>query len=146
MLKLLIDSDILIYCLRSKTKWDFVFFLKGLWKEGADLGISVVNRFEILKGSRSKVERERNQRFVDRFELYDLGKETWDNAAFQCADLMEKGSQIDYRDVLIGTLTKDKKMTLVTMNEKHFPGLKPLLRASVPVGKERRKIVFMGAK
>lgn len=140
----LIDSDILIYCSRRATRNDFLSFLEGLMKEGSQLSISTMNRFEVLSGCRTKLERERNQAFLDCFELCEFGKELWDKAAFWRRDLSKMGKETGLIDVLIETLVKEKKLVLITMNEKHFTGLKPLLRANVPVGKGRRRVVFMG--
>lgn len=87
------------------------------------LSISIVTRFEILRGLRVKgatTQLSRFERFCSTNLVLPLTEEIVDRAADVYADLHRRGTLIGDADILIGATALIHGLVVVTNNEAHF--------------------------
>ena len=93
------------------------------------LTISIITRFEVLRGLKVKnatVQLQTFQQFCDENEILPLENTVVDRAADIYTDLYRRGIMIDDADILIAATALTHGLTVVTNNQKHFsrvPGL-----------------------
>lgn len=120
---ILIDSDVLIYCLREHTKADFLDTLQQFLRNDVPLAISHINIFEILAGSRPQ-EIKTHTAFLQRFPLIPINAGASVRAAAWYRRYRKKGVTLSIGDLLIAGIAKNNEMQLLTLNKKHFPMFK----------------------
>lgn len=120
---ILIDSDVLIYCLRTKTKNVFYDFLESFIHQGEHLGITHINVFEILCGTLPN-EMRNNRLFLSRFPIVPMDGSSAELAAQWFGNYRKKGYTLSLGDLFIAGLAKTHDSALLTLNVKDFPMLK----------------------
>lgn len=117
MSKYLLDSDIIIWCLRGKRKTlDLVKKIEG---EGvpACCALSII---EIMLGVK-KGEEKATSAFLDALDVYSVDKDVAKLAAKYIQDYKSKDQTLDFVDASIAAVCSINKLVLVTYNAKHFP-------------------------
>ena len=117
--KILLDTDVLIYILEKADK----SFLEKIIRE-YDFYISVITYFEFLVGAYRTNKLFLKDLLENNFFIIPITEEIADKGAKMQAKLMEKGTPIDPRDIVIGATAIVERMPLCTFNLKHFSKLK----------------------
>lgn len=120
---ILIDSDVLIHCLRSGTKVVFYDFLKNFLQQGEHLAITHINIFEILSGTRPQ-EMKLNRLFLGQLPVVPADSSSVELAAQWYRIYRKKGFTLSLADLFIAGLAKTHDSALLTQNIKDFPMLK----------------------
>lgn len=123
----LIDTDIIIYSLKSHTNVQGNFRLHS-----NDIKtISVITYGELAHGAKKSRDRQKNMATVRRlselFPVVDVTKSIMETFAELKTELQRQGKIIEDMDLIIAATAISMNYTLVTNNEKHFsriPGLK----------------------
>jgi tRNA(fMet)-specific endonuclease VapC len=119
--KALLDTDILSAIMKKHPT--AIAHAKGYLKTHGRFTISIITRFEILRGLKSKKARTQLTRF-DHFcsvnEVLQLTDEIIIKAADIYADLYQRGELISDADILIAASALVNDLTVVTNNEDHF--------------------------
>lgn len=117
MPKFLIDSDIIIWCLRGRR--EVIALLEELQKLGmpACSSISIV---EVQLGVMSG-EEEKTSKFLNSLEVYPVGREIANLAGKYIRKLKAKGITLEIPDAIVGATCILHNLTLVTYNIKHYP-------------------------
>ena len=118
-----LDTDVLVSDLRGKTA-----FLRDL--RDRDLTTTVVNAFELFHGAYKSREAPANlsaaRGLLDSLRVLDLDLRTAERAGEVLARAQKSGENIEIRDLLIGCMAKERGLSILTYNVKHFrmiPGL-----------------------
>lgn len=120
---ILIDSNVLIYCLRQNTKIGFLNLLQQFLAEDIPLAISHISIFEILAGSRLK-EIKSHTSFLQKFPVIPLNADASVVAAKWYRKYRKSGATLSIGDLLIAGISITNKTQLLTLNKKHFPMFK----------------------
>lgn len=120
---ILVDSNVLVYCLRSSTKGNFLSFLQQFLTQDKRLAISHINLFEILAGCKSN-ELPATELFLSRFPLFLFGSKAISRAALWYRVYRKKGKTLSIGDLFIAGIVRENRMGLLTMNQRDFPMLK----------------------
>lgn len=124
-MKYLIDTDVLIDNIRSKSKLDATVIEEGS-------AISIINLGELVYGSFKSINPPKALELVENLlrdfnlEIINLEKEIIYVFGKLKADLEQKGVKLDDFDLLLAATAKVNSLILVTRNQKHFqriPGL-----------------------
>lgn len=122
-----IDTDVLVDFLRAEP--EAIEFVMA--NELNSLATTYINVFELYYGAMGSSSKERNLAAVDKLvsqlRILNLSRDSVREAGRILADLERKGMQIDFRDMLIGTIALAEGFSLKTKNIKHFsriPGLR----------------------
>lgn len=117
MSKYLLDSDIIIWCLRGRK--ETIELVKKIQDEGipACCALSVI---EIMLGAKKREEKT-TQAFLDALDVYAVDKNVANLAAKYIRDYKPKGQTLDFVDASIAATCLINKLVLVTYNAKHFP-------------------------
>ena len=120
-MKYLLDTDICIYIINKRP----AKVIERLRKfEPGNLGISVITLSELQKGVSKSLNKKKNQNVLDHFisVFTVLSYEPSDAKAYGeiVANLEEKGQIIGGNDLFIAAHALNRKLTLVTNNEKEF--------------------------
>jgi tRNA(fMet)-specific endonuclease VapC len=121
-----LDTDFLINFIKGKD--DEVDFI-NLHEAKSTLATTQINLFELYLGAylrKNGVEIQLIDRLSDSLKVLNLTAESSKIAAHDLAHLKMKGKEIDFRDVLIGAITKVSDFSIKTNNKKHFsriPGI-----------------------
>ena len=107
------DTNLLIEYLRGNER---VVRLFERYRKNDEIRITIINAYEILKGSRS-VEQPVLQRFLARFPVLYLDDEAASHSARIYQDLRREGKQANDTDVLISGICISNKAKLVTMDK-----------------------------
>ena len=118
----LIDSDIIIWCLRGRR--DIIALLEELQKFGvpACSSISIVEvQLGVIKG-----EEEKTSKFLNSLEVYPVDRKIANLAGEYIRKYKKKGISLEIPDAIVGATCILHNLTLVTFNKKHYPfrGLK----------------------
>jgi len=119
----ILDSDILIYCLRQNTKEVFLNLLQEFLANEKSLAISHINIFEILAGSLPK-EIKLHTAFLQRFPIIPLNADSAVAAATWYRTYRKRGATLSVGDLFIAGIVKINKTQLLTLNKNHFPMFK----------------------
>lgn len=123
----LIDSDILIYCLKGEKQVATNF----LRHETEAKYISVISYGELLYGAHNSQKIEKNLAVVYKlrnlFRIINVDQAVIEIFAKLKAQNRKVGQIVDDMDLMIAATALCNNLTLVTNNEKHFKGLSGLL-------------------
>ena len=119
--EVLLDTDILSALLRPHPNamtraQDYIL-------EHVQLNISIITRFEVLRGLKTRDARSQLRTFEDfctKHNVLELSDEIVVRASDIYADLSRRGELIDDLDVLIAATALVYGMTIATNNERHF--------------------------
>lgn len=114
-----LDTDVIVYHFRGKKK------LQVKWLEN-NPAISVITFGELLYGTKKSNQQQENvlkiKNFIKEFdiEIIPIDSEIIELYSQTKIALEKQGNKLDDFDLLIGSTAKDKDLTLVTNNKKHF--------------------------
>lgn len=117
---ILLDSNVLIDCLRKNTKNDFADLLQNFIVDDRLLTIAHVSIFEVLAGSRPE-EIKSHTAFLQNFSVVPLNADAAVAAAKWYRKYRTKGITLSIGDLLIAGISKTNGMQLLTLNKNHFP-------------------------
>jgi len=117
MARYLLDTGIVIRHLRGRG--DIVRLMRALGRTGR-LGISAVTRLEIRAGMHPE-EEHLTDRLLSRLLVYDVDTRIADRAGEY---LRKRDPGLNVPDAIIGATAATHMLTLVTLNRKHFSGLR----------------------
>lgn len=117
MIKYLLDSDFLIWCLRDREESVKFFRQVVLQSLPACSSLSIL---EVELGMR-KGEEQKTQDFLDSLQVVSVTKEIARQAAFYIRFYKTKGRYIDFADAAIAASCIQGGFTLITYNLKHYP-------------------------
>lgn len=125
--KVCLDTDFLVNFLRNKK--EEVNLIKE-YEEDKDLVTTYVNIFELYYGAFRSTKKQENIKAIisllNRIEILNLSNESVKKAAEILVSLEKKGEQIDFRDLLIGTIALVNNYSIKTNNIKHFERIEGL--------------------
>lgn len=113
----LLDSDVIIWCLRGKG--ETIEFVRQLASEGLP-ACSALSVLEVELGMKPD-EEEKTKEFLDSLKVVPVTKETARLAGHYIRTYKKRGRQIDFVDAVIAAGCVLEEMTLVTCNIKHYP-------------------------
>ena len=118
--KICLDTDFLINFLRNNE--EEVNFIKD--NEDKSLATTYINLFELYYGAHKSEFKKQNVNgvslLVERLEILNFSIEVVNKAGEILAELEKKGNLIDFRDILVGTVSLMNDYSLKTNNVKHF--------------------------
>ncbi len=118
--KICLDTDFLIDFLREKKY--AVEFIKEK-EEKTELATTIITLFELYCGAFNSKKIEKIQvidSLSEKLTLLNLSKEASKKAGEIYSILSKKGKIIDFRDILIASITLTNNFSLKTNNLKHF--------------------------
>lgn len=119
--KICLDTDFLVNFLRNK-KEEVEFIKKNELQK--DLATTYINIFELYYGAYKSTNKEHNfkaiQLLLNRINILNLSEDSVKKAAEILVNLEKQGGLIDFRDLLIGTITLVNNYAIKTKNIKHF--------------------------
>ena len=125
--KICLDTDFLIDFLRNK-KEEVEFIKKNEFDK--ELATTYINLFELYYGAYKSDKSAKNleliKTLVRRINLLNLSENSVEKAGEISAFLEKEGSSVDFRDVLIGSISLVNGYALKTNNAKHFSKIKGL--------------------
>jgi predicted nucleic acid-binding protein len=121
MVRLLIDTDVLIAYLRERS--ESVTYLESLTQP---LAISAITVAELYAGVRDGVERVTVDSFISSFQVRPIDQEIAARAGIIRRDF-GKSHGTGLADAIIAATAEDQQANLVTLNKKHFPMLKEVI-------------------
>jgi predicted nucleic acid-binding protein len=133
----LIDTSVIVPCLRRATKPAYLRFLETLSDEETPV-ISVITRFEVFAGTVAEY-LDANRRFLDGFQQITVTAEVADEAGRLCYDWSRKGFTLAANDLIIGASTRIHELSLVTNNLRHFPYLGKLKEVTLSYQSSKRR-------
>ena len=113
--RVLIDTSIFIEYFRKENKENTKLY--ALQKEGYLMTTSSVCYFEYMSGSKN---REFDKILFEKIEVIAFDKKQACIASEIFKELKKKNSLIEFRDILISSCAISQKISLVTLNIKHF--------------------------
>jgi len=113
----LLDSDILIWCLRKRE--DTVSLVQGLNEEGS-LGCSAACIVEIQAGAKSH-EVKKTSLLLDALRVYLMDRSIANLAGKYLREHRLKGVTLDFVDSVVAATAVLNNLILVTYNTKHYP-------------------------
>lgn len=113
----LFDSGIPILHLRNQSGYSS---LTERLADEADLFVSTMTRFEVLRGMRDR-ERESTFNLLNSFEALDVTSEIADQAGELIRSWRSRGITLGDADAIIAATALQHGLVLVTTNPKHFP-------------------------
>ncbi|NCQ65982.1 MAG: type II toxin-antitoxin system VapC family toxin [Candidatus Pacebacteria bacterium] len=114
-----LDTDVIIYHFRGKKK------LEVEWLKNKP-AISVITLGKLLYGTKKSNQQKENvlkiKNFIKKFdiEVIPIDSEVVETYSEIKILLEKQGNNLDDFDLLIGSTAKNKNLTLVTNNKKHF--------------------------
>src|SRR3989344_7839542 len=118
--KICLDTDILVNFLRNK-KEEVDFFIAH--ESHNVFATTMINLFELYYGA-YKSQQTQNilklEELQHRLTILNLSRESTKIAGKTLVELQNKGENIDFRDLLIGSISKTEGYCLKTNNKKHF--------------------------
>lgn len=122
----IIDSDILIYFLKSKPNVVEQFSKHSL----SVLATTRINAAELLFGANNSNNPQRSlmvhRSLLEELDVYEFGEAASEIYASEKAWLQQQGNLIDDMDLMIGSICLAESKTLVTNNTKHFKRIRGL--------------------
>jgi len=123
----LIDTDILIYCLKN----DEHVKQKFIENQNIPKSISVITYGELVYSAKKSRHIEKNlavtYRIAELFPVIDIGRSSMDIFGEIKSNLERKGNIIEDMDILIAATALLHNLILVTNNVKHFEKIKDLI-------------------
>lgn len=116
--KFLVDTDVLIDYLRGQAQ--AVAYLETL---DEPFHVSVVSVAELFAGVRDGEERDRLASFLGACNIVELNAAISESGGLYRRDY-GKSHGVGLADALIAATADSQEMTVVTLNAKHYPGLK----------------------
>lgn len=113
----LIDTDIIIWALRSNQK--YIKLLKNLSKKG-DLYISTITIAEIYKNI-YPTEYINTEELLNRFKSCDVTAPVAKQGGFYWQQFHKRLQNLNLADCLIASTAQINNLILVSLNKKHFP-------------------------
>jgi predicted nucleic acid-binding protein len=113
----LFDSGIPILHLRNQSGYST---MTDRLAEEADVYVSVMTRFEVVRGMRER-ERESTFNLLNSFEALDVTSEIADQAGELIRSWRKRGVTLGDADAIIAATALQHGLVLVTTNAKHFP-------------------------
>lgn len=117
MPKFLIDSDIIVWCLRGRK--DVKELLEEL-QESAVPACSSISIVEVQLGV-IKGEEEKTSKFLNSLEVYSVGREIANLAGEYIREYKKKGITLEIPDAIVGATCLLHDLVLVSYNIKHYP-------------------------
>ena len=117
MPRYLLDSDVIIWCLRGER--GMLDLAEGLRREG-ELACSVASVFEVEAGKRAG-EEEMVEAFFGGLRKYDVDEEVARLGGEWQREFRWRGVTLDDMDVLIGATAAVNGLVVVTLNPRHYP-------------------------
>lgn len=115
--EVLLDSDVIIWCLRGKTETvDFVHSLKTTCLPAC----SALSVLEVELGMKPG-EEQATRLFLNSLRVIPVSREIARQAAQYIRKYKSHGRQIDFVDSVIAATCLSEGLTLVTYNLKHYP-------------------------
>jgi predicted nucleic acid-binding protein len=111
------DTDVLIDFLSGKDPGASRVYEE---LENGVLYTTVINRFELLSGSKSTKQNEKLNQLLDALKILVLDVPAADKAADIRRQLDQKGQGIGMADSLIAGIVLEHRATLLTRNVKHY--------------------------
>ena len=125
--KVILDTSIMVDFTRNKEH--AVSLVKEL-SEKHEVCTTDINVFELYYGAFKSAKKEENIKSItsllNRIEILNLSHESIKKAAEILVNLEKKGEQIDFRDLLIGTIALVNNNSIKTNNIKHFERIEGL--------------------
>ncbi len=121
-----LDSDFLIDMLRGKEQ-------PVIWmKENSDKKFctTTINLFELFYGaykSNSIKEIESCERLLETLIVFSVSPNSAKIAGKIAANLDKTGNKVDFRDIIIASISITENLKLKTNNQKHFENIKDLI-------------------
>lgn len=113
----LIDTDVIIWTLRGNKKYEE--FLQDL-KNKNDLSISTITIAEIYKNIFPS-EIVKTENVLNELEVWDVNTSIAKQAGLYWQEYGKKLKNLNLTDCLIAATASIHSLTLVSLNEKHFP-------------------------
>ncbi len=113
----LLDSDVIIWCLRGQK--ESVDFVRSIAEESLP-ACSSLSVLEVELGMKSG-EEEATRSFLDSLRVVGVSKSTARKAADYIRTYQRKGRAIDFVDAAIAATCVEEGLILVTYNLKHYP-------------------------
>lgn len=114
---ILIDTSVIIKFIRSKNKQKTLLW--GL-REKYNCYVSVITVFELYNGAQAPEHYEILNKIFKWLNIISLNKEGAIESSNIYKNLIQKNKIIEFRDILIGGTAIINKMSLATINKKHF--------------------------
>jgi predicted nucleic acid-binding protein len=115
--KFLLDSDVIIWCLRSEEKWLSV--VEDLRTKGP-ICCSAISLFEVEAGKRPGEEM-LTEEFLGGLDIYDVTPEVAVMAGKYSREFRSRGITLNVPDLVIAATAALHRLELVTANPKHYP-------------------------
>lgn len=116
-----LDSDFLIDFLRNK---DYAVDWLKLNEEKNNLATTTINIFELYYGLHYSNFTEKKEsalkEIINNLIILNISIESAEEAGKQAAKLKKEGKELDFRDILIGTIALKENFSLKTNNKEHF--------------------------
>ena len=117
MPKFLLDSDVIIWCLRSEEKWlSVVEELRGR----GSVCCSAISLFEVEGGKRAG-EETLIEEFVGGLDVYDVTPQVAIVAGKYSREFRGRGITLDVPDLIVAATGVVHGLTIVTANRRHYP-------------------------
>ncbi|MBI4649037.1 MAG: type II toxin-antitoxin system VapC family toxin [Bacteroidia bacterium] len=114
---IIIDTSVLIEYFRKKDKTRTFFYeLSGKY---AEIGISVITKYEIFVGSKDLQDDFWHSLFTELKVFHFTDKEMFEAVSIQ-KSLLKANMMIGFGDIAIGATAKAHNQAIATMNVKHF--------------------------
>lgn len=113
----LLDSDVIIWCLRGKG--EAIAFVRSLASNGLP-ACSALSVLEVELGMKPG-EEEKTNSFLNSLKVISVTKETARLAGHYIRACKKRGRHCDFVDAVIAASCVLEEMTLVTYNIKHYP-------------------------
>ena len=117
MIRVLIDTDVIIECLRKNTK--VISELENLSDDGVIISYSPVSKAEIYFGIRANEETVTAE-FFDQMECLAATAGIGEKAG-RYMNAFRKSHSLELGDTLIAATAYSSKASLFTFNQKHYP-------------------------
>ncbi len=125
--RIVLDTDVIIDHLRGKTATSFL----GQLEEKSELATTVINSFELYYGAYKSKNVRTNlasvKGFISTVTLLELDEASVERAGQILAELEERGSVLEPRDLLIGCVALTRGYPVLTNNRRHLERIRDLL-------------------
>ena len=121
-----LDTDFLVDFLRNKS--EAVDWMKEK-KDTSELATTIINIFELYYGAfkqSSEKELESIEILKKNLKILEFDLVSAKNAAKTKAFLEEEGNMLEFRDILIGSISLSNGFSMKTNNKKHFERIRGL--------------------
>ncbi len=113
----LVDTNLIIWVLRGDKRYED---LLQRWKYKGSLSVSAIAIAEIYKNV-YPAELAKTEAILDQFEVWDVTSEIAKQAGFYWQQYSKRYKSLHIFDSIIAATAKVHKLTLFTLNIRHFP-------------------------